>query len=57
MIHGLFHIYALRNPNPRFAQVTHGLSDQSMDVADLRQDNPWMVPIHGLRRTDTLIDT
>ena len=52
-IHGLFHIHALRKPNPRFAQVIHGLSGQSMDIADPRfaQDNPWMVPIHGLRRT------
>ena len=55
MIHGLFHIHALRKPNPRFAQVIHGLSGQSMDSADPRfaQDYPWMVPIHGLRRTDT----
>ena len=59
MIHGLFHIHALCKPNPRFAQVIHGLSGQSMDVADprLAQDNPWMVPIHGLRRTNTLNDT
>ena len=36
MIHGLFYIHALRKPNPRFAQVIHGLSGQSMDVADPR---------------------
>ena len=59
MIHGLFRIHALRKPNPRFAQVIHCLSGQSMDSADPRfaQDNPWMVPIHGLRRTHTYIYT
>ena len=36
MINGLFHIHALRKPNPRFAHVIHGLSGQSMDIADLR---------------------
>ena len=57
MIHGLLHIHALRKPNPRFAQVIHGLSGQSMDIADPRfaQDIPWMVPIHGLRRAYTAV--
>ena len=52
-IHSLSHIHALRKHYPRFAQAIQGLSGQSMDVADPRfaQDNPWMVPIHGLRRT------
>ena len=52
-IHSLSHIHALRKHYPRFAQAIQGLSGQSMDVADpsFAQDNPWMVPIHGLRRT------
>ena len=58
-IHSLSHIHALRKHHPRFAQAIQGLSGQSMDVADPRfaQDNPWMVPIHGLRRTYIYIQT
>ena len=49
-------VHALRKLNPHFAQVIHGLSGQRMDIADPRfaQDNPQMVPVHGLtKRTDS----
>ena len=42
-IHSLSHIHALRKLNPRFVR--------SKRDPRFAQDNPWMVQIHGLRRT------
>ena len=54
-IHSLSHIHALRKLNPRFAQAIHGLSAQSA-IHDLRKTiRPWIVQIHGLRRTCRLL--